>query len=29
MYWNPKILTHYLAGILWAIGDLQAKVVHD
>jgi hypothetical protein len=29
MYWNPKILNHYLAGIQWAIGDLQAKVVHD
>ncbi|MFM2170907.1 MAG: hypothetical protein RI957_1136 [Verrucomicrobiota bacterium] len=29
MYWNPKILSHYLAGIQWAIGDLQAKVVHE
>ncbi len=29
MYWNPKILNHYLAGIQWAIGDLQATVVHD
>jgi type 1 glutamine amidotransferase len=24
MYWNPKILQHYLAGIQWALGDLQA-----
>jgi uncharacterized protein len=24
VYWNPKILRHYLAGIQFAIGDLQA-----
>lgn len=23
IFWNPKILAHYLAGIQWAIGDLQ------
>lgn len=28
MYWNPKILSHYLAGIQWAIGDLKAEVTH-
>ncbi|GAA5483415.1 ThuA domain-containing protein [Haloferula sargassicola] len=26
MYWNPKVLRHYLAGIQWAIGDLKAEV---
>ncbi|MBB5352073.1 hypothetical protein HNR46_002314 [Haloferula luteola] len=26
MYWNPKILKHYLAGIQWALGDLEAEV---
>ncbi|MBE7540010.1 MAG: ThuA domain-containing protein [Opitutaceae bacterium] len=24
IYWNPSILAHYLAGIQWAMGDLQA-----
>ncbi len=24
IYWNKTILTHYLAGIQWALGDLQA-----
>ncbi|MBP7141020.1 MAG: ThuA domain-containing protein [Opitutaceae bacterium] len=24
IYWNPTILAHYLAGIQWAVGDLQA-----
>jgi type 1 glutamine amidotransferase len=26
MYWHPKILRHYLAGIQWAVGDYQVKV---
>ena len=26
MYWNPKILSHYLAGIQWAIGDFKVDV---
>ena len=26
IYWNPKILSHYLAGIQWAIGDYEVKV---
>ena len=26
MYWNPKILSHYLAGIQWALGDYQVQV---
>jgi uncharacterized protein len=26
MYWNPVILSHYLAGIQWAIGDFKVKV---
>ena len=26
MYWNPKILRHYLAGIQWAIGDYEVEV---
>lgn len=26
MYWNPKVLGHYLAGIQWALGDLKAEV---
>ena len=29
MYWNPKILGHYLAGIQWAMGDLKCEVKHD
>ena len=29
MYWNDKILSHYLAGIQWAMGDLSAKVEHE
>jgi hypothetical protein len=29
MYWNTKILRHYLAGIQWSLGDLQAKVEHE
>ncbi len=24
IYWNPAILAHYLAGIQWAMGDLEA-----
>ncbi len=26
MYWNPKVLRHYLAGIQWAIGDYKVEV---
>ncbi|MBK1882445.1 ThuA domain-containing protein [Luteolibacter pohnpeiensis] len=26
MYWNPKILKHYLAGIQWALGDFDAGI---
>lgn len=26
MFWNPKVLGHYLAGIQWALGDLEATV---
>ena len=26
MYWNPKILRHYLAGIQWAIGDYEVEL---
>jgi len=27
IYWNSKVLAHYLAGIQWALGDLDAPVV--
>jgi type 1 glutamine amidotransferase len=26
MFWNPQILSHYLAGIQWAIGDYKVDV---
>lgn len=26
MYWNPKVLRHYLAGIQWALGDFKVEV---
>lgn len=26
IYWHPKVVRHYLAGIQWAIGDLKAEV---
>lgn len=26
IYWNPKVLSHYLAGIQWALGDYQVEV---
>lgn len=26
MYWHPKVLRHYLAGIQWALGDLKAEI---
>jgi type 1 glutamine amidotransferase len=29
IYWNAKILSHFLAGIQWSIGDLPAKVEHQ
>jgi uncharacterized protein len=25
MYWHPKVVRHYLAGIQWALGDLKAE----
>jgi type 1 glutamine amidotransferase len=28
IYWHPKVVSHYLAGIQWALGDLEAEVVH-
>jgi type 1 glutamine amidotransferase len=26
MYWNPKVVRHYLAGIQWALGDYEVEV---
>lgn len=26
IYWNPKVLGHYLAGTQWALGDYQVEV---
>jgi uncharacterized protein len=26
IYWHPKVVRHYLAGIQWAMGDLKAEV---
>ncbi len=26
MYWHPKVVRHYLAGIQWAIGDYKVEV---
>lgn len=26
IYWEPKVLSHYLAGIQWALGDYQVEV---
>ncbi len=26
MYWNPKVVRHYLAGIQWALGDYKVEV---
>ena len=26
IYWDPKVLRHYLAGIQWALGDYQVEV---
>lgn len=26
IYWHPKVVRHYLAGIQWAFGDLKADV---
>jgi type 1 glutamine amidotransferase len=26
MYWNPKVVRHYLAGIQWALGDFDVKI---
>jgi type 1 glutamine amidotransferase len=29
MYWNEKVLSHYLAGIQWAMGDLKTEIKHE
>lgn len=29
VYWNPKIVAHYIAGIQYAIGDLKADDVNE
>jgi uncharacterized protein len=26
MYWHPTVLRHYLAGIQWALGDLEVEI---
>jgi type 1 glutamine amidotransferase len=26
IYWTPKVLSHYLAGIQWALGDYEVEV---
>ncbi len=26
MYWNPKVVRHYLAGIQWALGDFKVEI---
>lgn len=26
IYWNPKVVRHYLAGIQWALGDYKVEV---
>ena len=26
MYWNPRVIRHYLAGIQWALGDFKVEV---
>ena len=26
IYWNPKVVRHYLAGIQWALGDYKVDV---
>ena len=26
MYWNPKVMRHYLAGIQWALGDFDVEI---
>ncbi|MEX1048928.1 MAG: ThuA domain-containing protein [Akkermansiaceae bacterium] len=27
IFWHPKVLAHYLAGIQWAMGDYEAEVI--
>jgi type 1 glutamine amidotransferase len=29
IYWHPQVLSHYLAGIQWALGDLPAAIQHQ
>ena len=26
MFWHPKVMRHYLAGIQWALGDYEVKI---
>jgi len=26
MFWNPKVVRHYLAGIQWALGDFKVEI---
>ena len=26
IYWHPKVLRHYLAGIQWAMGDYKVEL---
>lgn len=28
IYWHPKVVRHYLAGIQWALGDYKVEVNH-
>ena len=28
IYWNPELMAHLLAGIQWAVGDLEVPKVH-
>lgn len=28
MFWHPKVLRHYLAGIQWALGDYEVEISH-
>jgi type 1 glutamine amidotransferase len=28
MYWHPLVIRHYLAGIQWALGDLEVEIQH-
>jgi len=28
IYWHPKVIRHYLAGIQWALGDYEVPIEH-